>query len=96
MAKGRVVIDEGRCKGCELCAAVCPPGVLLMAADRLTVHGYHPAELVDPAGRCTGCGLCAIICPDVCFTVYRSVGARPAADSSGAGHNGGAPKGHLP
>jgi 2-oxoglutarate ferredoxin oxidoreductase subunit delta len=76
MAKGRVVIDADRCKGCALCVSACPPGVLVMAPGLINAHGYHPAELVDPSGRCTGCGLCAVICPDVCLTVYRQ--AAPA------------------
>jgi 2-oxoglutarate ferredoxin oxidoreductase subunit delta len=72
MSKGRVVVDEGRCKGCTLCTTACIPGVLVMAADRLNAHGYHPVQLHDPQGRCTGCGLCAVICPEVCLTVYRA------------------------
>jgi 2-oxoglutarate ferredoxin oxidoreductase subunit delta len=73
MAKGRVIVDEARCKGCALCTSACPQDVLIMAEDRLNARGYHPAQFIDPAGRCTGCGLCAVICPDVCFTVYRFV-----------------------
>ena len=71
MVRGRVVIDEGRCKGCELCTAACPQGVLSMANDRLNARGYHPVRLIDSQSRCTGCGLCAVVCPDVCFIVYR-------------------------
>jgi 2-oxoglutarate ferredoxin oxidoreductase subunit delta len=76
MAKGRVVIDEDRCKGCTLCTTACPQDILLMADDRLNARGYHPVYLLDPQGRCTGCGLCAVICPDACFTVYRTSGGR--------------------
>ncbi len=79
MAKGRVEIDEGRCKGCALCTSACPQDVLVLAAERLNARGYHPAELVDPQGRCTGCGLCAVICPDVCITVFRRKGEARAA-----------------
>ena len=79
MAKGRVVIDEDRCKGCTLCTTACPQDVLLMADDRLNARGYHPVYLLDPQGRCTGCGLCAVICPDACFTVYRTSGGRTRA-----------------
>jgi 2-oxoglutarate ferredoxin oxidoreductase subunit delta len=72
MPKGRVVIDEGRCKGCTLCVTACLPGLLHMAGDRLNARGYHPVELIDPQGRCTGCGLCAVMCPEACVTVYRA------------------------
>jgi 2-oxoglutarate ferredoxin oxidoreductase subunit delta len=73
MAKGRVVIDMERCKGCVLCTTACPPGVLFIAQDQLNARGYHPARLEDPLGQCTGCGLCAVICPEVCLTVYRAL-----------------------
>jgi 2-oxoglutarate ferredoxin oxidoreductase subunit delta len=79
MAKGRVRVDEQRCKGCGLCLGACPPGVLALTTDRLNAHGYHPVQLIDPQGRCTGCGLCAVACPDVSLTVFRLVeGRRPA------------------
>ena len=81
MAKGRVTVDEQRCKGCALCINACPPGVLSMAADRLNTRGYHPVQLIDPFGRCTGCGLCAVMCPDVALTVYRLVEARTPASA---------------
>ncbi|MBI3359958.1 MAG: 4Fe-4S binding protein [Chloroflexi bacterium] len=79
MAKGRVVIDEVRCKGCALCTTACPPGVLTMANDQLNARGYHPVRLVDPEGHCSGCGLCAVICPDACITVYRVVSCQTSA-----------------
>jgi 2-oxoglutarate ferredoxin oxidoreductase subunit delta len=82
MASGRIVIDETLCKGCQLCAPVCPKGIIQMATDRLTPKGYHPAELNDPNGECTGCAICAVICPDVAITVYRSVPSRKAAPTA--------------
>ncbi len=76
MARGRVVVDVERCKGCELCLASCPPGVLT-TSEQLNSHGYRPASLLDPSHRCTGCALCAVVCPEACLTVFREV--RPAA-----------------
>jgi len=70
MARGTVVIDTNRCKGCELCTIVCPQHVLVMA-DLYNLRGYRPVQLVDPEGKCTGCTLCAVICPDTVLTVYR-------------------------
>ncbi len=70
MARGKVVIDEDRCKGCGLCVTVCPVDILEMAEDRFNVKGHKPVEVIDPE-ECTGCAMCAIICPDVVFTVYR-------------------------
>ncbi|MEN8098570.1 MAG: 4Fe-4S binding protein [Chloroflexota bacterium] len=74
MAKGRIVIDEGRCKACRLCTIVCPQEILELS-NRLNDRGYTPVEVTDME-RCTGCGLCAVMCPDVCITVYRSVPVR--------------------
>jgi len=70
MIHGRIVIDSERCKGCALCAGVCPQHVIHMS-EVFNARGYRPAQLADPTGRCTGCGVCAIICPDVAITVYR-------------------------
>lgn len=70
MARGIVVVETDRCKGCELCTTVCPQGVLAMA-DSFNARGYKPAMLVDAEGKCTGCGLCAVICPDAVLTVFR-------------------------
>lgn len=70
MARGTVVVETNRCKGCELCTTVCPQDVLVMA-DFFNARGYKPAVLVDPAGKCTGCALCAVICPDAVLTVFR-------------------------
>ena len=74
VAKGRIVIDEARCKGCRLCVTVCPPEILVISS-RLNERGHSPAEVTD-MDLCTGCGMCAVICPDVCITVYRQVARR--------------------
>ena len=83
MAKGRIIIDEERCKGCTLCAAACALDVLVMATDRLNAHGYHPVQIAD-LQRCTGCGMCAVICPEACFTVYRTARRPPSSSAATA------------
>jgi 2-oxoglutarate ferredoxin oxidoreductase subunit delta len=65
----KVVFDEERCKGCELCTTVCPVNIIRMA-ERINSHGYHPAEVID-MDKCISCGLCAQMCPDIVITVYR-------------------------
>jgi len=77
MARGRIVIAEEQCKGCELCTTVCPKHIIHIA-DHLNARGYRPAQLVDPGQECTGCTLCALICPDVVITVYREVPVKQA------------------
>lgn len=70
MAKGMVVIDVDRCKGCGLCTHVCPVNILALSEDTFNAKGYHPVVVIDE-DRCIGCASCATICPDVVFTVYR-------------------------
>ena len=82
--RGTIVIDEARCKGCALCLAVCPKG-LIGLADHFTPRGYHPAVLIDPTGACTGCVLCATICPEAGITVYRAVRPPTPRPRPGAG-----------
>jgi 2-oxoglutarate ferredoxin oxidoreductase subunit delta len=65
-------IAADRCKGCGLCVAVCPKGILSLDASAVNELGYHPVRLTD-AAACTSCALCARICPDAVFGVY----ARP-------------------
>ncbi|NCF66285.1 MAG: 4Fe-4S dicluster domain-containing protein [Chloroflexi bacterium] len=74
MASGRIVINEMRCKGCELCIPACPPAVISLASH-LNSKGYRPATLLDPDHLCTGCALCATVCPDAAITVYRNLPA---------------------
>jgi 2-oxoglutarate ferredoxin oxidoreductase subunit delta len=67
MSRGTLVIDPERCKGCELCLAACPPGVLSMSATG-NEAGYRYPQLHD---GCTGCTACQIVCPDFVIAVYR-------------------------
>ncbi len=70
MAKGFVVIDVDRCKGCGLCTNVCPVNILALSRDTFNAKGYHPVVVTD-VEKCIGCASCARICPDIVFTVYR-------------------------
>lgn len=65
-----VIFDENRCKGCELCAAVCPMKIVAMDKEKINAKGYHPAG-VKEMDKCTGCTSCARICPDVVIRVER-------------------------
>lgn len=72
MAKiqGAVIVNEERCKGCNLCVVACPASVLKLTERAVNHKGYPYAQTVlDEA--CTGCSSCAIVCPDGCITVYR-------------------------
>jgi 2-oxoglutarate ferredoxin oxidoreductase subunit delta len=87
MPKGRIVVDEERCKGCALCTTACPSELMVLDTARLNGRGYHPALLADPRGQCTGCALCAVICPDACIRVYRLKAVRPRPVPAALGMN---------
>ena len=79
--RGRVLISELYCKGCELCVHACPQDVLSIAMDQLTSKGYHPARL--SAEGCTGCAICALVCPEAAITVYRETLQARTAPAAG-------------
>ncbi|MEA1928466.1 MAG: 4Fe-4S binding protein [Candidatus Auribacterota bacterium] len=64
----RVSINKDRCKGCELCVAVCPQGIISVS-DRMNKKGVYPVYSPRP-DECTGCKLCVTVCPDVAITIY--------------------------
>lgn len=67
----KLVIDEGRCKGCALCTIACSKG-LLKLGDHLNQYGYLAVEMVPGReAECTACALCAQMCPDVAITIFR-------------------------
>jgi len=65
----KLIVDEERCKGCELCLSFCPRG-LLRLANRLNSQGFKPVEL-SGQDQCTSCALCARMCPETAIEVYR-------------------------
>ena len=66
----RVVFLEERCKGCLLCASVCPKKIINLS-ERFNRQGYNTVEVTEME-RCTGCASCATICPDCAIRVYRN------------------------
>ena len=58
------------CKGCGLCVAACPKGLIALSKDTINKKGHHPAELTD-AEKCVGCASCAIMCSDCIIEVER-------------------------
>jgi 2-oxoglutarate ferredoxin oxidoreductase subunit delta len=58
------------CKGCELCVAACPKGVLEMS-DELTELGVRPAR-PKAGAECTGCTLCHQVCPDAAIEIWET------------------------
>ena len=69
----RLVIDESRCKGCNLCTLVCPYRIF-RPGTQANRRGVIVPELDRPE-RCANCrlqhlygrklcGVCQMICPD--------------------------------
>jgi 2-oxoglutarate ferredoxin oxidoreductase subunit delta len=69
----KLVIDERRCKGCNLCTMVCPYKIF-RPGTKPNERGITVPELDRPE-RCTNCrlqklygrrlcGMCEMICPD--------------------------------
>jgi len=73
MAKFEVRFDGEVCKGCELCRAFCPKGLISMSS-RLNNKGYGPAENLRQ-DECVGCKACAIVCPDGAIEIYKEEAA---------------------
>ena len=69
-AKGDVVIDIEKCKGCELCITACPAKTLGLA-EAINKKGYPYATKIQD--NCTGCASCSLVCPEAIITVYRTV-----------------------
>lgn len=65
--KNSVSINPAWCKGCGICAAFCPKGVLKLDEES------EKAVLAAP-GDCVGCGTCERLCPDLAITIVRDAG----------------------
>jgi 2-oxoglutarate ferredoxin oxidoreductase subunit delta len=71
-AKGKVIIDENKCKGCELCTTACPVKIVALDTNRINAKGYHPVAITD-MDKCIGCANCATMCPDGVLTIEREM-----------------------
>ncbi|RLF21872.1 MAG: 4Fe-4S ferredoxin [Thermoprotei archaeon] len=58
------MIDVDKCKGCGLCASVCPAQVIELAQERRAV--------VKRAELCTGCRACEALCPERAIVIVES------------------------
>lgn len=81
-AKGKVEILLDYCKGCGLCVAACPHGVLEIS-EELSPLGVNPARVVE-GKECRLCRNCTDMCPDAAIRLYR-LNEEEAEDSQPAG-----------
>ena len=56
--RGKPVVDDKNCVGCETCANVCPPKAITVSDDR--VSGIR--TITRDYGRCIFCGQCEAFC----------------------------------
>jgi NAD-dependent dihydropyrimidine dehydrogenase PreA subunit len=81
--RGDVQITAHLCKGCCLCVAACPPGVLAQSSF-LNRQGYYAISYKGTG--CTGCGVCFYICPEPgAITVRKRKQAVSASPKSAPG-----------
>ncbi len=71
MKKGKIKINEERCKGCGLCVNECRRECIKMG-ERVSKSGYILAEFDNTKG-CNACKLCAIACPEAAIEVFELV-----------------------
>ena len=65
----KLTIARETCKGCGLCADVCPRRILALSKE-INAKGYHPIALTEPE-QCIGCASCARMCPDAVIKVEK-------------------------
>ena len=68
----RLTFESLMCKGCLLCASVCPKKILELDMSFVNAKGYNPIKCND-IDKCTACAMCARICPDSVIKVEREV-----------------------
>mgnify|MGYP003297807588 FL=1 len=65
----KLTIAAETCKGCGLCADVCPKKLLELSHD-INSKGYHPIAIGEQE-KCIGCAFCATMCPDCVIKVEK-------------------------
>jgi 2-oxoglutarate ferredoxin oxidoreductase subunit delta len=70
--KKEVRINKEWCKGCGICVAFCPAGVLSIGGDE-KAYVAHPE-------KCTHCGLCELRCPDMAIEQIEPEPQRETSD----------------
>ena len=63
----QVFIEANLCKGCRICASVCPKG-LFTFSHLSNKKGYNYA-VVEDSKDCIGCRSCERSCPDLAIYV---------------------------
>lgn len=71
---GHVIIDEGKCVSCQMCATFCPTEAIRKFGDAETASDTGKPFGVDHfTGRCVQCHCCEDICPTGALTLSTDV-----------------------
>ena len=62
-----IKIKKERCKGCCLCVAECPRGIIRMSDEPNEMGNFYP--VIDDTNECIGCALCCQMCPDMAIEI---------------------------
>lgn len=65
---GKLTINYEKCKGCGMCAAVCPKKILEINKQHLNLKGYNPIDIIN-RDACISCAMCATMCPDCVISI---------------------------
>lgn len=67
----KVIFQSEKCKGCQLCANVCPKKIIKIS-DKLNSKGYYSAEILEEdEDKCIGCASCGKMCPDSVISIEK-------------------------
>jgi 2-oxoglutarate ferredoxin oxidoreductase subunit delta len=62
MAKGKIIINEKWCKGCEICVELCP-------TDAIEMRDFKVA--IKDEDKCIACMQCELRCPDFAIEIEK-------------------------
>ncbi len=66
--RSEIEIDEGLCKGCDICVKLCRRGALQPGNEPNEMGHFPPIAKKE---LCNGCGVCELYCPDLAITVWK-------------------------
>jgi formate hydrogenlyase subunit 6/NADH:ubiquinone oxidoreductase subunit I len=64
MMMNRIIVDQDRCTGCNICSKICPISVVDPADEN-----HLPKVKEAKASSCVNCGHCEVFCPSGALTL---------------------------